>query len=380
LISRGVWYGPTPVPRPAHLRRRQLVLLALLALAILAAPAVGGADPSQSAASLRALDKQIVAKQRSAVLGLYAIDQQLGTAQAHLQSLRAQAATLRGQRARLALQLQVARRGARIAQQQLGERLRTLYEQGNVTPLEILFGARNLDQAINDLDNLNSATSQDEAVLHEVLNARTQLTVATHGLALRQAALAATTQQAQTTAASLASAHDARTAYVASLATRRRLTEAQIGRLVAISRAAQARTAAIQQAARAQAVAEPAPAVTSAPAPPTPDATTTPATTSASPPPSPYGPAPASSRSITVVATGYSLAGHASTGLPVGWGVAAVDPAVIPLGTHMFVPGYGEAVAADTGGAIVGATIDLWFPTVAQANAWGRRTVTIQLR
>ena len=42
----------------------------------------------------------------------------------------------------------------------------------------------------------------------------------------------------------------------------------------------------------------------------------------------------------------------------------------------MTVPGYGEAVAADTGGAR--ATIDLWLPTdFAQANAWGRRTVTL---
>ena len=57
----------------------------------------------------------------------------------------------------------------------------------------------------------------------------------------------------------------------------------------------------------------------------------------------------------------------------------SAGPTVIPLGTHMTVPGYGEAVAADTGGAIVGATIDLWFPTVAQANEWGRRIVTVVL-
>jgi 3D (Asp-Asp-Asp) domain-containing protein len=85
-------------------------------------------------------------------------------------------------------------------------------------------------------------------------------------------------------------------------------------------------------------------------------------------------------RTLTVVATGYSLGGRTSTGLPVGWGVAAVDPSVIPLGTHMSIPGYGDAVAADTGGAVHGAVIDLWFPTTAQANAWGRRTVTIALR
>ena len=87
----------------------------------------------------------------------------------------------------------------------------------------------------------------------------------------------------------------------------------------------------------------------------------------------------AAGRTIMVVATGYSMPGTTSTGLSVGWGVAAVDPSVIPLGTHMTVPGYGEAVAADTGGAVVGSTVDLWFPTRAQANAWGRQAVTITL-
>jgi len=52
---------------------------------------------------------------------------------------------------------------------------------------------------------------------------------------------------------------------------------------------------------------------------------------------------------------------------------------VIPLGTRMTIPGYGEGVAADTGGAIQGAVIDLWFPTAADAANWGRRTVTITL-
>jgi 3D (Asp-Asp-Asp) domain-containing protein len=89
-------------------------------------------------------------------------------------------------------------------------------------------------------------------------------------------------------------------------------------------------------------------------------------------------PAPAAGgRTITVTATGYAVAGRTSAGLRAGWGVAAVDPSLIPLGSHLTVPGYGEAVAADTGGAVAGATIDLWFPTVAQANAWGRRIVAV---
>ena len=82
---------------------------------------------------------------------------------------------------------------------------------------------------------------------------------------------------------------------------------------------------------------------------------------------------------MTVSSTGSCLRGTTATGIPVGWGVIAVDPSFIPLGTRMFVPGYGEGVAADTGSAVQGATIDLWFPTCAQALGWGRRTVTITL-
>jgi 3D (Asp-Asp-Asp) domain-containing protein len=82
---------------------------------------------------------------------------------------------------------------------------------------------------------------------------------------------------------------------------------------------------------------------------------------------------------MTVVATGYSLGGSTATGLSVGWGVVAVDPSVIPLGTRMTIPGYGEGVAADVGSGVSGAMIDLWFPSDAAANSWGRRAVTITL-
>ena len=82
---------------------------------------------------------------------------------------------------------------------------------------------------------------------------------------------------------------------------------------------------------------------------------------------------------MTVMTTGYALGGRTASGVPAGWGVVAVDPAVIPLGTRLTIPGYGAGVAADTGGAVRGAVIDLWFPSTAQALAWGRRTVTITL-
>ncbi|WP_159443315.1 3D domain-containing protein [Pilibacter termitis] len=91
-------------------------------------------------------------------------------------------------------------------------------------------------------------------------------------------------------------------------------------------------------------------------------------------------------REMNVQATGYScqeagLSWHTATGIDLRQNpnVIAVDPSVIPLGTLVEVPGYGVAVAGDTGGAIVGNIIDLHFPTVQQALNWGRRNVTIKI-
>ncbi|WP_343287511.1 ubiquitin-like domain-containing protein [Bacillus sp. CGMCC 1.16541] len=59
--------------------------------------------------------------------------------------------------------------------------------------------------------------------------------------------------------------------------------------------------------------------------------------------------------------------------------VIAVDPNVIPLGSKVYVEGYGYAVAADTGGAIKGHKIDVFFPDKSKAYRWGRRTVKIKV-
>ena len=59
--------------------------------------------------------------------------------------------------------------------------------------------------------------------------------------------------------------------------------------------------------------------------------------------------------------------------------VIAVDPNVIPLGSKVWVEGYGYAVAGDTGGAIKGNIIDLFMPNVEDAYSWGRKTVRIKV-
>jgi cystine transport system substrate-binding protein len=331
---------------------------AVIALTVLGAPAVSGAITSHSASSLRAHDAALAAKARSAVLNLYSLDQQLAGAQVQLDTLQRQTQSLRAQRLSISHQLRIAKRGATLAQSRVAARLRALYEQGNVEPLEIVFGAKTIDEAMTNLDSLSRMTNQGEDVIRELKRARLSLAVASRQLHARESALAAAARQARATAYALASARSERTSYISSLAAERRLTQQQISTLVAQANAAQLRS---EQLARASST------------------STTSAVTSSTGDPGPTLASATSGRTITVSSTGYSLPGRTATGLSVGWGVAAVDPSVIPLGTHMTIPGYGEAVAADTGGAVVGSTIDLWFPTIAQANAWGRRTVTITL-
>ena len=69
--------------------------------------------------------------------------------------------------------------------------------------------------------------------------------------------------------------------------------------------------------------------------------------------------------------------GVTATGMRATYGVVAVDPRVIPLYSRLYIPGYGFAVAADTGAAIVGNRVDLFFPSYSDALHFGRRTVTV---
>ncbi|MGH2343948.1 MAG: 3D domain-containing protein [Chloroflexota bacterium] len=83
--------------------------------------------------------------------------------------------------------------------------------------------------------------------------------------------------------------------------------------------------------------------------------------------PSPIPTRPAHTRQVWV--TGYSLYGTTASGVPAGPGICAVDPYVIPLGTHITIAGVGSCVAADTGPSVTGAHIDVWVPDYQTALA-----------
>lgn len=87
---------------------------------------------------------------------------------------------------------------------------------------------------------------------------------------------------------------------------------------------------------------------------------------------------------ITMEATAYLPTdgggdGITATGIRARHGVVAVDPNVIPLGTRVYIPGYGEAIAADTGGDIVGNRIDVVLEDYGSAMQFGRRTVDVYI-
>lgn len=123
-------------------------------------------------------------------------------------------------------------------------------------------------------------------------------------------------------------------------------------------------------------------------------ATTAPSTPSTSAPStSTPAPAPAQetksvSKEITVEATAYTAycagcSGITATGIDLRSNpnrkVIAVDPRVIPLGSRVYVEGYGEAIAGDTGGAIKGTRVDLFMASQSSALNWGRKTVKLQI-
>lgn len=99
-------------------------------------------------------------------------------------------------------------------------------------------------------------------------------------------------------------------------------------------------------------------------------------------------PAPSATREMTVRATAYTAycngcSGITATGINLKANpdkkVIAVDPKVIPLGTKVWVEGYGEAIAGDTGGAIKGNRIDVFIPNKSRALQWGSKNVKVKI-
>jgi 3D (Asp-Asp-Asp) domain-containing protein len=224
---------------------------------------------------------------------------------------------LREERRAAEVGLAIARRSLVRTERRLGARLRMLYELGSPDTVEVLLGAASLNDALARLEGLERIAREEAEQVDEVRRTRRELARLVRSLRAREAEAA-----------------------------RLRVEAARILRARARARA----RARVGPRPSSPGQGDPAPASESQ---------------------------PSAGNRVTVVASGYAIAGLTASGLPAGVGTVAVDPAVIPLGAALTIPGYGNGVAADTGGAVRGAAIDLWFETEAEARAWGRRVVTI---
>jgi 3D (Asp-Asp-Asp) domain-containing protein len=358
-------------------------------LLVLGIPATGPAQ-APGVGALKEKSASLAAQSREAVVELYALGSRLEQARSDLARIDAQAAALARRQASARRRYQAAQRTMRVAQRRLGRQLRILYEQDEPDPIAVVLGATSLDEAIAGLENLSHIARATESVISQAHSARRLIHRVQEELAVQVVRTRAVRARVAATAAGLEQARDERTSYLAQLRSEQSLTASQIASLQQRAREAQQRAQQLTR--KAVTASATATAPTTAPAPTAPVAATTSGTPtdpseppaapvesiSGTPPPAPQA-APAPPRpggTMTVFATGYCLRGSTATGLPVGPGIVAVDPTVIPLGTRMTIPGYGEGVAADTGGRIKGARIDVWIASCAQAAAF-TRTVTI---
>jgi 3D (Asp-Asp-Asp) domain-containing protein len=305
------------------------------------------------------------ASESSALLQLYAAEAALAGARGEQARLDARSNDLAHAEADASLRTEIVRRSLQASQRRVAALLRALYIRGEPDPIAVILGATTLDEAMTGIEGLSRATAQNQRLAREAAEKGERLSALRVELAKQRHRLDSARGAARAGAARLGAAVSSRSEIVAGIRRQVNVTQQRLAALQQQALEAEQRSAGITAASVSSRTAVPASETTPA------------ATTPAAPAPTPAQ--ATGTHTLVVDAVAYHLAGHTASGLPVGVGVIAVDPSVIPLGTRVFVPGYGPAVAADVGSAIKGDIIDLWMPTTAQALAWGRRTVTITI-
>ncbi len=339
---------------------------ALVGGAVIAAclPAAGAADTASElrarAEQLRRGQDQLQRTEHGALLALFAAEATLGRARADQARLAARSRSLAIAAESLRRRAQVVQRSLVTSQRRVVSTLRALYIDGEGDPIAALLGASSLDEALTAIDSFERAATQNERLVAEARSRARKLAGLRAELDRRRARLDDARAAAAAASARLARVASEQRATVAGIRSRNARAAARLDALVAQARTAEQTVERLTDSAAGAAE--------------TTAATAAPAEDVAAGPSAAVG-----TRTLVVDAVAYHLPGHTTSGLPVGMGVVAVDPGVIPLGTRLFIPGYGPGIAADTGSAVRGNIIDLWMPSNAAARRWGRRTVTITI-
>lgn len=265
------------------------------------------------------------------------------------------------------------------------KRLRAIYVSGGGSNyLEVLLGSRNLSDFLSSMDSLSVVIKYDNNLAAQLQEQKNNITKQKENLDNENAKLVALKASNESTLSSLGTDINQQEQLLAQATTKENnLVAQQKAREAAEQAAAQAAEKARELAAAQAANASKQVAVNSQASSNNSGSTSTSSPIAINRGGNPGTPTNVSS-SMTMEATAYTDDGFTASGVktkrdPNGYSTIAVDPRVIPLGSKVYVEGYGYAIASDTGGAIKGNIIDLFIPTDAEAKNWGRRSVTIHI-
>lgn len=292
-------------------------------------------------------------RERAALLDLFATDAALVRARHGEVAAKARLARVRADLRSVRARLGVARANQRAAQRALAQRLNEIYRARPLDTLGVLLAARSWSDISEGLDLLDRLSRADSSLVRSARRWHATLRGQSRTLHAAEQRAAAEERGWEARVAELQRADRAHRALLAEL------RRARVRALPALVKTAH------RDAERARTVVRPQPHGGGSDSSPLQAA--------------PARPSLSAGSTLSVSATAYSLPGHTASGLPVGQGICATDPRVIPLGTRFDIPGYGSCVAADTGSSVIGATIDIWMPR-AQAAVYGGHTITITFR
>ncbi|MHB8791834.1 MAG: 3D domain-containing protein [Thermoleophilia bacterium] len=303
---------------------------------------------SQQIGEIEALTQELDANYQQALIELVAVNSEVSRYSSDISQITQKRAE--AQASIEAEQVRLDEYQARLSERQgaLEKRLRGTYKSNDVGYLEVVMGAGDFSDFLNRVDMINYIADEDRELIVSVQEAKTGIEDKIASMSDMQAKLDASIEELSSAQAGLLDAQNRQQSFVSSLESEMAMANGQLAQLQAQAASIESSMNQIQQQADSS------------------DAGYEDNNT----PPQGGG------SSFSVTATAYCLGGTTATGMPVGHGIIAVDPDVIPLGSRVHVSGYGDAIAADTGGAIQGNRIDVWLPC-NEAIAWGVRTVTV---
>jgi 3D (Asp-Asp-Asp) domain-containing protein/peptidoglycan hydrolase CwlO-like protein len=352
-------------------------LFTLVAACLLGVTVVGGLAPTRVSAqpATTSGDAQTLAQAHDrAVVDLLLIEKRLATTEHDLATAQAASERIDAQLVQTTAAAERAASDLRTAQQRFSTRVRQSYMGGHYGWLDAVIGSADLTQLLSRVDFVNRILGQSARMVDNVQTAKEYAATTRTKLEADKKAQTVTVAELRSLKGELTSARDDQAALATSLG-------AELAAVQAAARAAQARMDAINaqsatgtQPARGDGTTRTTGKATTATTKKSGGSTgTTKQGTTTDNGARPGG------RQLKVKVTAYCDSGTTASGVPTGPGIIAVDPRVIKLGTRVYVPGYGEALAADTGGVIKGNFIDIWLPDYQTALDFGiqYRTITV---